>query len=157
MCLMIYLLLLVVIIIIIAYKIRTRADISPYHMRMREGQRTDEAQGQSSRVSRPTCRIHPIRPSSTSACGENLAAGLPCLLMIRAFSRDTQRWHLCQVSVQFVNAHIGDMIAHHSNRVPPICGFCPSAVQPLEMHGRSDKLTPTRVIRWSDDAYVTHH
>ena len=38
-----------------------------------------------------------------------------------------------------------------------VTSFCPSAVQPLEMHGRSDKLTPTRVIRWSDDAYITHH
>lgn len=35
--------------------------------------------------------------------------------------------------------------------------FCPSAVQPLEMHGRSDKLTPMRVIRWSDNTYVMYH
>ena len=45
------------------------------------------------------------------------------LLMIRAFSRNTQLWHLYRVSVSFVTGYTG---------------FCPSAVQPLEIRGRSD-------------------
>ena len=43
----------------------------------REGRRTDEVRGQSSRVSTPPRYIHPIRPTSTPTYGENLAAGLP--------------------------------------------------------------------------------
>ena len=36
-------------------------------------------------------------------------------------------------------------------------GFCPDDVPPFELLVGSDKLTPMRVIRWSDDAYITHH
>ena len=35
--------------------------------------------------------------------------------------------------------------------------FCPDDVPPFELLVGSDKLTPMRVIRWSDDAYITHH
>ena len=35
--------------------------------------------------------------------------------------------------------------------------FCPDDVPPFELLVGSDKPTPTRVIRWSDDTYVMYH
>ena len=78
-CLLVYLLLL------LSYIIRARTDNARI-IRACEGQLADEAKEQSTRVPTPSQHIRLARPSSAPTHGENLAAGLPWLLMKRAFS-----------------------------------------------------------------------
>ena len=64
------------------------------------------------------------------------------LLMIRAFSTRQPAMAFNRVPVSFVTGY---------NQL------LPDDVQPIEMLVGSDKLTPTRVTRWSHDDYITHH
>ena len=73
------------VIIIILHNTRTHGHKPASCAHAKDEGRT-KCSGQSSRVSRPSQHIRPIRPPSAPMHGENLAAGLPWLLMIRAFS-----------------------------------------------------------------------
>ena len=66
------------------------------------------------------------------------------LLMIRAFLRDTQRWHLYRASVSFVTGYCSP-------------AFVPTMFSPLRCSSEATTQHPLRVIRWSDDAYIMHH
>ena len=91
------------------------------------------------------CPIYTPRPSIIHTCTRRKPRRwLAMLLMIRAFSAR----HPAMAFIPGVS-----LICHRLL----FTGFCPDDVPPFELLVGSDKLTPMRVIRWSDDAYITHH
>lgn len=133
-CLLVYLLLLLL--LLLSYTIRARTD-NARSTCVHEGRRTDEAQEQSSRVSRPICHIRPIRPSSAPMHGEQPRRRLAIVVDEKGF--------FC--------AAPGDGIytGCPSNLSLATTSFCPDDVPPFELIVGSDKPTPMCVIRWSDD------
>ena len=134
MCLMILLVYLLLLLLLLTQYTQAHGQCTCYtRTRENNGRWTDEGMGTviaciETAQSIHLARLHPHLHTATS-----LAAGLPWLLMIRAFSAR----HPAMAFIPDVR-----LICHWLLST----SFCPSAVQPLEMHGRSDAQNHQRVL-----------
>ena len=132
----------VYLLLLLLFTIRARTDTSPHHTRMR---RTKDGRG----------------AGTVFACIETVPAYTPHPPVIRTCTRRKPRRRLAiVVNYQgFFYAAPSDGIytGFPSHLSPATTGFCPDDVPPFELLVGSDKPTPMRVIRWSDNAYITHH